>query len=126
MVDTYKFTALLVDENSQARENLASTLRRNGFQTLQAKSGSHALSMIETEEFNVIVMENNMHEMSGVEVLGMIRISHPEDKLPVMILLEEGDKETAQEAMVNGVNACYYRPVSDIKGFVEQVKGLCS
>ncbi len=78
-------TILLVDDDLFVTTLYQTKLRGEGYQVETANSGAEALSKLETLRPDTIILDLNMPEMNGVEVLKQIR-SRPELKdVPVII-----------------------------------------
>jgi len=71
-------TLLLVDDESNIVASLARLLRRDGYRILRANSGKEGLEILEQEKVGVILSDQRMPEMTGVEFLSQVRERHPE------------------------------------------------
>jgi CheY-like chemotaxis protein len=69
---------LIADDDPLMREMVATTLIRSGHQILTAENGNEALSMIEDEDFDVIIADIFMPEVTGIELLISIRAKNIE------------------------------------------------
>lgn len=71
------FNVLLVDDEEDIRTALSRCLRREGYTLVQAASGAEALSIVQRRQIDIIVTDQMMPEMTGVELLTRIREVHP-------------------------------------------------
>lgn len=71
-------TLLLVDDEENISAALTRLLRRDGYKILRANSGREGLALLETHEVGVIVSDQRMPEMSGVEFLSHVRDLYPD------------------------------------------------
>ena len=71
-----KATILLVDDEQDAREPIRLVLENN-YKVLCASSGAEALQILEKEEVHLIIADQRMPQMTGVELLSRVRKSYP-------------------------------------------------
>ena len=94
--------ALVVDDDVYQREGLAELLRRSGIAVTLAETGSRALQQAATNRFDVALVDLELPDVSGTELvkqlhardpaLPMIVLSgHPADSAPVRAALQAGD-----------------------------------
>jgi FixJ family two-component response regulator len=71
-------TLLLVDDEENIISSLVRLLRRDGYRILRANSGQAGLELLEHNEVGVIVSDQRMPEMSGVEFLSRVKELYPD------------------------------------------------
>jgi len=71
-------TLLLVDDEDNILSAMKRLLRRDGYRILSAAGGDEALALLDRETVDVIVSDQRMPGMSGVEFLRRARLSHPD------------------------------------------------
>ena len=71
-------TLLLVDDEPNILAALKRQLRGAGLRILTAPGGKEGLQLLETEQVDVIVSDQRMPGMTGVEFLRVVKHSHPE------------------------------------------------
>jgi len=71
-------TLLLVDDEENIVSALRRVLRRDGYRILSARSGGQGLALLAEQAVNVIVSDQRMPEMSGVEFLRRAKAMRPE------------------------------------------------
>ncbi|MBS4099532.1 MAG: response regulator [Sulfuricella sp.] len=69
---------LLVDDEENILAALTRLLRRDGYRILKANSGREALELLTTTKVGVILSDQRMPEMSGVEFLRKAKALYPE------------------------------------------------
>lgn len=93
-------TLLLVDDEEDIGAALARLLRPYGYRILRAKSGPEGLALLARNEAGVVVSDQCMPEMSGVEFLTRVRELYPNT---VRIVLSGfADLDTVTEAINRG------------------------
>jgi DNA-binding NtrC family response regulator len=70
---------LIVDDEALSRLHTANFLRKMGHNVVEAGSGEEALNLIESQPFNMLLTDNRMPEMSGLDLLEQLS-SMPEAK----------------------------------------------
>lgn len=70
-------TVLLVDDEENVLSALARTLRGHDYHVLKAESGPAALELLARHEVGVIICDQRMPDMSGVELFRRIRQMYP-------------------------------------------------
>lgn len=70
-------TILLVDDEEDIGAALARLLRRDGYRILRAKSGQEALALLTENEVGVVISDQRMPEMTGVEFLTQVKELYP-------------------------------------------------
>ncbi|MDD4930323.1 MAG: EAL domain-containing protein [Gallionella sp.] len=68
---------LLLDDEESVLSSLVRVLRREGYRILKTTSAHEALGMLAVNEVGVIVSDQRMPEMNGVEFLRRAKLLHP-------------------------------------------------
>jgi FixJ family two-component response regulator len=71
-------TLLLVDDEENITSALVRLLRRDGYRILRANSGEGGLELLAQNEVGVIISDQRMPGMSGVEFLSKVREAYPD------------------------------------------------
>ena len=95
---------LVVDDDDAVRLMYASALERAGFGTLQAADGPSALSILETEQIGLLLIDNQMPGMSGMEVIEHIRSNQRTRTLPAVLLTGMDDVPARIRGLEAGAN----------------------
>ena len=82
--DTNRFTVLLANEQEGWHQTVRGLLEPQGVQTVAARSGREALELIESTPVHVAVLDTQMPQLGGLQV---IRIMRELRKAPPAILL---------------------------------------
>src|SRR5450432_1301400 len=77
-------TILLVEDEENLHEALKLNLELEGYAVVSAMDGMEALKALQTQYFDLMILDIMLPEMDGIEVLETIRIQNNE--LPVLIL----------------------------------------
>jgi diguanylate cyclase (GGDEF)-like protein len=104
-------TLLVVDDNRFNLDLMARRLRRDGFEVTTSDSGKDALALIQAGNFDVILLDWLMPELSGLEVLAQLRSSYSPHELPVIVVTAKHGSENIVEALAAGANDYITKPV---------------
>jgi len=103
---------LIVEDNPQNMTVILMTLRPQGHTLLEATDGETALRMVESERPDLVLLDIQLPDMNGIEVLRRLRQMPEFDGNPIVAVTAyamKGDKEKAIEA---GCNAYVAKPFS--------------
>jgi len=68
-----RLTVLLANEQEEWHQTVRGLLAPQGVQTLSARSGREALMMIETQPVHVAVLDQQMPQLGGLQVIKLMR-----------------------------------------------------
>ena len=96
---------LIVDDFSTMRRIIKNLLRDLGFtNTEEADDGSTALPMLQSGNFDFLVTDWNMPQMTGIDLLRAVRADDRLKHLPVLMVTAEAKRDQIIEAAQAGVN----------------------
>ncbi|MDA0690929.1 MAG: sigma-54 dependent transcriptional regulator [Nitrospinae bacterium] len=101
---------LVVDDESEMRVALETTLKREGYQPVSVQDGKAAWEKIEHESFDLIISDVKMPRMDGVELLRAVKQHSP--KTIVIMMTAYGDIDNAVETMKVGAFDYLLKPFS--------------
>jgi serine/threonine protein kinase/DNA-binding NarL/FixJ family response regulator len=105
------FTLLVVDDNEENRDLLSRRLAKKGFQVLVAEGGRQALSLIEEQPVDLVLLDVMMPGMSGTEVLEELRKTRSAAELPIIMATAKTDSEDVVQALELGANDYVTKPI---------------
>jgi two-component system response regulator PilR (NtrC family) len=91
---------LIVDDERSLRELLEIFLKKEGFDVTSASSGLESLAKVKTSDFDLIISDIKMGEMSGIDLLRELRTSGFNGQ--VILLTAFASAETAIQALKMG------------------------
>ena len=101
---------LLVDDNHDTRRALRTVLESQGLQCAEVLNGSDALEWLESACADLIVTDNKMPGLTGLEFIECLSQKHDTQSPPIILLsgnLDDRDKTRANEA---GAYAVFNKP----------------
>jgi two-component system, chemotaxis family, chemotaxis protein CheY len=103
--------AIVVDDSSAMRAVLRGLLKQFGFSVLEAKNGAAGLDLLrETGPIQLALVDWNMPEMGGLEMLRSIRVDDEFDSMKVMMVTTETDLDQVKKALGTGADEYVMKP----------------
>ncbi|MFJ2319447.1 response regulator [Pseudomonas sp. NPDC087817] len=103
---------LIVDDNVATRYALRKRLERHGYEVLEAGTGTDGLALIEREPLDALILDVNLPDMSGFDIVRILRADTRTALLPVIHVsaasIQTGDIITGLDA---GADAYLIHPV---------------
>jgi CheY-like chemotaxis protein len=95
---------LLVDDNTNAREALSLVLESQHLECVKVSNGSEALEWLATHQADLIISDNQMPVLTGLDFIDQIQLHQKLPNEPPVIFLSghlnEQDKHRARQAGV--------------------------
>ena len=103
--------ALVVDDSAGMRAFLKMVLRGAGVEITEAKNGVEALKVLHSGVSpDIALLDWNMPEMDGYELLNAIRADHSFDPMPVIMITTETESSQIEKALASGANEYIMKP----------------
>lgn len=112
---------LCTEDDPDSRDMLVLLLSNNGFEVLCATNGKDALELAKTEYFDLLLLDNWMPELSGVEVTRAVRKFNT--TTPILFYsgaASEADEHAALEAGAQ----TYLKKPTGIESLVDEIRKL--
>ncbi|HET6349035.1 MAG TPA: HD domain-containing phosphohydrolase [Candidatus Krumholzibacteria bacterium] len=101
---------LLVDDDPKLLEIVSESLGRHGYGVRTAATGREALEHVATTMPHLVILDLDLPDMSGIDVLDNIR--DEDETLPVLVLSGQGDVDSRVNALDGGADEFMHKPVS--------------
>ncbi|WP_169568622.1 response regulator [Sneathiella limimaris] len=121
MTSDNKKQVLIVEDNELNMKLFHDLLEAHGYSTLQTKDGMEALSLAREHKPDLILMDIQLPEVSGLEVTKWIKEDENLRSIPVVAVTAfamKGDEEKIREG---GCEAYVAKPIS-VENFINTVK----
>ncbi len=119
--DIKKLRLLLVDDEADFRQATSQGLSWRGFDVIEAASGEESLEIMKKIKPDVVLLDQKMPGLSGIETLQKIR--ETDSSLPVIILTGHGDYQTALAGIKFDIIDFMQKPV-DIDQLADHIRSL--
>lgn len=100
---------LLVDDEAAVRGTLRAVLESQGYTCEEAEHGVAALALLEQEHFDLIITDNRMPVLNGIEFLKQYS-QKPDPKPPVIFFTGDISDSEKDLAMKAGARAVLQKP----------------
>ena len=105
---------LVVDDDEGNREMLARRLKRLGHQTVLASNGREALERLRAAPFDLMLLDIQMPELNGYEVLHALRADAALSQLPVIVLSASDDNARVASCIEMGAEDYLPKPFDPV------------
>lgn len=99
-------------------------LQSKGYEVATANNGRDALDALEREHFDLVLLDENMPGISGLETLSLINRQHPQ--LPVIMITKSEEENIMNQAIGNKISDYLIKPVNPSQILLSIKKNLHS
>ncbi|NBN63756.1 response regulator [Microvirga tunisiensis] len=114
-------TVLIVEDNELNMKLFHDLLEAHGYNTLQTRTGIEALNLARTHRPDLILMDIQLPEVSGLEVTKWIKEDDELSMIPVIAVTAFAMKGDEERIRQGGCEAYISKPISVAK-FLETVR----
>ncbi len=104
---------MVADDQPNIRRLYQHTLEKNGYRVFTAEDGEDALSVLETEHVDLVILDVMMPKMDGFSCLKMIREAGL--VMPVLIITAKDGVEDKRRSFLLGTDDYMVKPVDEIE-----------
>jgi two-component system, chemotaxis family, chemotaxis protein CheY len=101
---------LIVDDSPTIRRMVRVSLSSLNLEFVEAASGLEAIERLAISPIQLMVLDLNMPDMHGLEVLGFVRANQKFLRLPVVVLTTRDDESSRDGAMKAGATRYLTKP----------------
>ena len=115
---------LIVDDSKLMRDMVAACLRPLGAVTFEfAGTGLEAIERLALAGFDLVVLDLNMPDVGGIEVVEFVRSQDRLRTLPILIVTTRGDEESKARVLAAGASGFLPKPFAPAQ-IIEEVRRL--
>jgi len=111
---------LIVDDSKIVRRVLTNTMKRyfdsSDFKELnlfEAEDGNFAMDVMKKEKVDIMLLDWNMPNMTGEEVVEAVRANKEWNKTRIVMATTEGSKESVLKMIKKGANGYMVKPFNE-------------
>jgi CRP-like cAMP-binding protein/CheY-like chemotaxis protein len=108
-------TILVIDDNTDIRENTAEILELAGYRTFTAENGKQGVEVAIKQRPSVIVCDIMMPELDGYGVLHLLRKNPETQNIPFIFLTAKTERSDFRKGMEMGADDYITKPFEDIE-----------
>lgn len=101
---------LIVDDSPTIRKMVRASLQGLDAEFIEASTGLEAIEQLAVTRVQAIVLDLNMPDMHGIDVLKFVRRNAHYSALPVVVLTTRGDESSRQTAKEAGATEYMTKP----------------
>ena len=115
---------LIVDDSKVMRDMVAACLRPIGEITFEfAGSGLEAIERLALAGYDLVVLDLNMPDVGGIEVIEFIRTQDKLRALPILVVTTRGDDASRSRVLEAGASGFLAKPFAP-EQILSEVRGL--
>lgn len=118
-----KARVLVVDDNPDLRGYVSGILREHGYQVLVARNGREGFQVTQEYQPQLIVTDLMMPEVSGLELVQLVRQQPQLQGIPIILLTAKADEVSRLEGTETGADAYLSKPFND-RELLAEVRNL--
>ena len=103
------YRILIIDDDSSVRCSVKRALEVSGYAIVHAENGEHGLEDYKREDFDLLLLDLDLPELKGWEILEYATAHRPE--IPVVLLTGNTRSKDGIEGMKQGARAYINKPV---------------
>ena len=99
---------LLIEDDKVLADGLTYTLSQSGYNITGATTGAYAEQLMNTQGFDLIILDLGLPDMDGLQLLRRLR--HQKHELPILILTARDDMENRIDGISQGADDYMTKP----------------
>jgi DNA-binding response OmpR family regulator len=109
---SFKPRVVVVEDEPLSRDMLVRRLTGRSFEVVAFTTAREAVAHLEREPADIVLMDNALPEVSGVEAVRLLRQHWSHDSLPIIIVSAMIDSDDVVEALDAGANDYVVKPIN--------------
>jgi two-component system, chemotaxis family, chemotaxis protein CheY len=101
---------LVVDDSISTRALIGRTLETGGYAVLTAGDGVEALEAFANGEFDIVITDQWMPKMTGIELVRAIRDGKWNPDVPILAVTTDAESTVGEDAVHAGASECIVKP----------------
>ena len=110
MATTSDYSILAVDDTDIILELLKVQLEAEGYRVTTAMDGDTAKNFVQLGKYDLILLDIEMPDISGIELLKFIKNEGDNTETPVIMLTAQNDPELVKTCLMNGAKDYVLKP----------------
>jgi two-component system cell cycle response regulator DivK len=110
----------IVEDNELNLKLFKDILQANGFDTAYTQDGFEAFALIKKHKPDTILMDIQLHGISGFDIIKEIKADDEINKIPIIVVTAFAMKDDKQKILDSGCEAYVAKPIS-INPFLETI-----
>lgn len=115
-----RIKVLLVEDNYMNKVLVREILTLNGYDIIEAASGTEGLKMLALESPDIVLMDLHLPEMDGITATRIIKADERNRHIPVLALTASAMKGEEQKLIDKGFDGYVAKPI-EVKKLLEAI-----
>jgi len=104
-------TALVIEDNKDNMKLVTFILEKNGYETIRAETGNMGIELAIKKKSDFILLDIQLPDMDGIDVLKAIRKSKSNGSIPVIAVTSYAMTGDKQRLIAAGCNGYIEKPI---------------
>ena len=120
-----KRNVLCIEDHPDNMMLIRRIFRSDSFNLIEARTGVHGLSIVESQDLDLILLDINLPDIDGYEIARRVRSSTKSAlaKMPIVAVTANAMRDDAQKALDAGCDVYLSKPINIIE-LLETVEAL--
>jgi signal transduction histidine kinase len=105
---------LIVEDSKTFSDYLSEVISKENYKTTAAYTGKQGLDLLKDGNFNLLLLDMELPDCSGIDIIKCIRKNYNQTELPVIFISATTDEHKIIEALKYGANDFISKPFSEI------------
>lgn len=114
-------TVLIVEDNLMNKKLFEDILHVHGYKTFSTENGFKALEIALENKIDVVLMDIQLFEISGIDIIKMFKSNHHLKHIPIIAVTAFAMKDDEQYILEQGASAYLAKPIS-VASLLEHVR----
>ena len=114
---------LVIEDNADNMELITFILEANGFETLRAETGSMGLDMAFSADPDFVLLDIQLPDIMGTEVVREIRRREADGHLPIIAVTSYAMAGDRERLLASGCDGYIEKPIDPMK-IIEQIRSV--
>ena len=116
-------TMLIIEDDVVTRDLLRLVFEYDGFTCMEAENGAMGLAMLESQAFDMIILDNAMPVMTGLEFLENLQHKPQQSDVPIIMITGLLNPNIREKARKLGAYAIVAKPydLGELRALVNQL-----
>ena len=112
---------LVVEDNETNLYLVRFIIEKSGFEVIEARDGITAVELAVKEKPDLIIMDIQLPDIDGLEVVKRIRASEADGRIPIVALTSYAMPGDRERLIAAGCTGYISKPI-DVKTFIEEIE----
>jgi DNA-binding response OmpR family regulator len=117
-------TVVIIEDDPLLRDILTRHLTKSGCTPYATGNGSEAIGLVEKSNPHVIVLDLMLPEMSGEEILKLLKSSEAHKRIPIIAFSNRSEDSDVQKILNLGASAFLVKASTELSELTDLIRNL--